>query len=103
MYIIKEKYFYASDCLAPVHAKLDNLVRNAHNAIAKHIPSWKNKNGGLKVKVKTKTNIWEEWMLQNPHMSSIGDIYDRCDNKTRTKIGKVVLETSVSGEEEVCI
>ena len=93
IYIAKQKYLYASDCLKPV-AKLDQFVRTS---VLGKVP-WGGGGGQQQQQQQQHAvNPWDAWMALNPHLSSIGDIYDKCDNATRKKTGKVVLEVSAGG------
>jgi len=95
-FVIREKYFYRADGLtavvaAPRRPPNGEIGVKVVQKTETSIWSWfgvGKKNNEAK---KSDLNVWDEFMLKNPRLISIGDIWDKCDNKTRIKIGKVVL------------
>jgi len=103
LFIIKEKYFYRADILKPMNTQ---AVHNpaTYNKIQVHIKETKASIWGYfglgskdEKPVEKKLPIWDVWMAEHSTFYPIGDIYDICDNKTRTTIGKVVLEPNGDG------
>ena len=95
-FTVRRRYFYESSSIKPLvsTAKIDaivNKVADVKSSVWSYVFWRKKKKNNL---VDKQRNVWEEWMKMNRHLSPIGDIYDKCDNITRTKIGKVVLEAN---------
>lgn len=85
-YAAKEKYLYSGGSLQPV----TRLLFHTKTAL------WDGSEGS-----RPTMNPWDTWMMQNPKLTSIGDIYDKCDNMTQKKVGKVVLEVGKDGVSRV--
>lgn len=107
-FTIREKYFYRADVLKAVVAVAPkNLPSGSVEVKIKEekttLWSYFGFDGGKKQnEKKVVKSKWDVWVENNPGLTSIGDIWDKCDNKTRTKIGKVVLEAN-KGDEGVKI
>lgn len=96
-FAVREKYIYRSDILVSIPMR-----HNVHRFNVKHQTVGNNSrlnssaagNVGDMTEIAEmyRVSIWDTWVESNPRMTSIGDIYDKCDNETRVKIGKVVLE-----------
>uniref|UniRef100_A0A7M5WVL8 MD-2-related lipid-recognition domain-containing protein n=2 Tax=Clytia hemisphaerica TaxID=252671 RepID=A0A7M5WVL8_9CNID len=107
-YVLRERYFYRADVLIAIQTNVQHARKVVGNKIGnKGILGFLNFGGKNNVgetdDKKIKTNVWDEWMIKQTAMTSIGDIYDHCDNTTRTKIGKVVLQPKPDGKEGVQI
>eukprot|EP00795_Rhopilema_esculentum_P001390 gene1390-15801_t len=104
-FTVRAKYFERSDFLRPVTRTIKNapgkltekrlktnddifsdILDNVHEGERHH-----NQRMG-EHQVFMTANPWDKWMLENPHLQSVGEIFNRCDNRTRKTIGKVVLE-----------
>lgn len=101
-YVIRERYFYRADVLIAIQTNVHRQTESVQTNKDKEDKE-EDKGGllsylGIRVKKEEKKmNIWDSWMDKQSKMTSIGDIFDKCDNKTRTKIGKVVLEQKKDG------
>lgn len=108
-YAIRERYFYRADVLIAIQTdvrwtqKVDEIIKKSgggekteESGVFSYF-GFGGETSSEKAKAKKKLDPWDKWMSEQTSMTSIGDIYNRCDNKTRTKIGKVVLETKKDG------
>ena len=98
-YVLREKYFFRADVLVAISSRVDNTNGNDRSESFKTIDESNKKSedsgeGGVlsflgfgnskKKKVSAndggagKLNVWDAWMKQNKHYSSIGDIYNKC-------------------------
>ncbi|XP_002162069.2 uncharacterized protein LOC100203559 [Hydra vulgaris] len=93
-FTVREKYFDSTNSLRPVFHSNFNTRRKLDINNKKAISNlWGFLSFGNKeLEVPSKQNVWDLWMNEHPQLTSIGDIYDKCDNQTRNKVGKVVLE-----------
>eukprot|EP00112_Aurelia_sp_Birch-Aquarium-sp1_P000772 Seg1075.7 transcript_id=Seg1075.7/GoldUCD/mRNA.D3Y31 product="Phosphatidylglycerol/phosphatidylinositol transfer protein" protein_id=Seg1075.7/GoldUCD/D3Y31 len=113
-FVIRSKYFERSDFLRPVSVSGTRTIKHSKEETSASSHSQEeiredesSSTGGIvgsflagvkgllqqsDTKKIPKLSPWDRWMKENSQFQSIGDIYDKCDNKTRKKIGKVVLE-----------
>lgn len=89
-FAIRSKYFERSDFLRPV----SRTIKNAAGQLSKPWTKQKSNivedildsavsDGNQLVKmgdsiIQPTLPPWEKWMLENPHLQSVGDIYDKC-------------------------
>ena len=106
-YVLREKYFFRADVLVAISSRVDDTNIQQHDETIKTkdesskedddssdeggVLSFFGLGGGKKKKnnkaksgdggdgeAGEKINVWDAWMKQNKHFTSIGDIYDKC-------------------------
>lgn len=107
-YVLREKYFFRADVLVAISSRVDNTNVEYGNDVKKEankideIKKEENNEGGVlsffgfgnnkkKKNVANvagdegagKLNVWDAWMKQNKHFTSIGDIYDKCGKNAK--------------------
>ena len=88
---IRSKYFERSDFLRPVTRTIKNTAgrvskswyRNSNDDIVESIMKEnmidENQNSDIAhTKNVLHLSPWEKWMMENPHLQSVGSIFDRC-------------------------
>lgn len=90
-FTIRSKYFERSDFLRPVSRTIKNAAGRISTSWHQHesntvedimdgVGEDENQNTNELTDASTLSNLapWEKWMAENPHLQSVGDIFDKC-------------------------
>ena len=84
-FFIRERYFYRADVLIAIQTDvtrsekvlIEDQVKTEESGLLSYF-GFGGKSNDKQKRAKKKLNIWDEWMMKQKKMTSIGDIYDKC-------------------------
>ena len=83
---IRSKYFERSDFLRPVSRTIKNTAgrisktwqHRDENIIENILDDKEERMQSMDTSESTTLQPWDKWMMENPHLQPVGDIFDKC-------------------------